>query len=54
MISSDTSALEQQMSGNTIDKVNRWHCVTEAKYARPALPIKEHYGQLEQVLNQFP
>jgi hypothetical protein len=51
--SSDTRALEQQVSGNVIDIVNRWHRVEEVKGGRPSLPMKEHDDQVELLLKLF-
>jgi hypothetical protein len=51
--SSDTRALEQQVSGNDIDIVNRWHRVEEAKGGRPTFQMKEHYAQVELLLKPF-
>jgi hypothetical protein len=51
--SSDTRALEQQISATDIDIVNRWHKMEQAKGSRPAFQMKEHYAQAELLLQPF-
>jgi hypothetical protein len=51
--SSDTRALEKKIAGSDIDIVNRWHRIEQAKGARPAFQMKEHYAQVELLLKPF-
>jgi hypothetical protein len=51
--SSDTRAIEQNVSKSDIDIVNRWHTVEAAKGNRPNLPMAQHYAQVELLLKPF-
>jgi hypothetical protein len=51
--SSDTQALESNVSKTDIDIVNRWHSFEAAKGNRPNLPMQQHYAQTELLLKLF-
>jgi hypothetical protein len=51
--SSDTRALEMNVSQSDIDIVNRWHTVEAAKGNRPSFPMQQHYAQVELLLQPF-
>jgi hypothetical protein len=44
--SSDTRAIEMNVSKTDIEIVNRWHAVEAAKGNRPNFPMHQHYAQL--------
>jgi hypothetical protein len=45
--SSDTSAIEKNVSRNEIDTVNRWHGTEQAMGARPNRPMYQHNAQVD-------
>jgi hypothetical protein len=51
--SSDTRALEKNLSTNDINIVNRWHKIEQAKGGRPVFQMKDHYAQVEILLEPF-
>jgi hypothetical protein len=51
--SSDTRALEKNVSQSDINLVNRWHTVETAQGNRPNLPMSQHYAQVELLLKPF-
>jgi hypothetical protein len=51
--SSDTRALEANVSSTDIDMVNRWHKVEGAKGNRPAFSMKQHYAQIQLLIQPF-
>jgi hypothetical protein len=51
--SSDTRALEANVSKADIDVVNRWHTIEASKGNRPNLPMQKHYAQTELLLKPF-
>ena len=51
--SSDTRALERNISSNDIDVVNRWKTVEEAQGKRPDRSMKQYYAQIELLICPF-
>jgi hypothetical protein len=50
---SDTRALEEGVSEDDINIVNRWHAVEASKGGRPARAMRFHYAQFELLLTPF-
>jgi hypothetical protein len=50
---SDTRALNQKISASDIDVVNRWKAVERADGNRPHRPMRQHYAELELLLEPF-
>jgi hypothetical protein len=50
---SDTRALEQKVSQSDIDVVNRWKLLERADGNRPHRPMRQHYAELELLLEPF-
>jgi hypothetical protein len=50
---SDTRAIERKVSQTDIDVVNRWESVEQAKGLRPSQPMRQHYAQLELLIEPF-
>jgi hypothetical protein len=51
--SSDTRALEVNVSKSDVDVVNGWHTIEAAKGNRPNLFMQQHYAQTELLLKPF-
>jgi hypothetical protein len=51
--SSDTRALEKNVSQSDINLVNRWHTIEADHGNRPNLPMAQHYAQVELLLKPF-
>jgi hypothetical protein len=51
--SSDTRAIEQNLSRSDTDVVNRWHIFEAAKGSRPNLAMHQHYAQADLLLKPF-
>jgi hypothetical protein len=51
--SSDTRAIEQNVSRNDIDTVNRWHGTEQASGNRPHRPMYQHYAQVDLLTKPF-
>jgi hypothetical protein len=50
---SDTRAIEKKVSQVDIDVVNRWQTVERAKGKRPNMPMRQHYAQLDLLIEPF-
>jgi hypothetical protein len=50
---SDTRAMEMNVSNDDIDVVNRWKSVEKAKGTRPGRPMRQHYAELSLLLKPF-
>jgi hypothetical protein len=51
--SSDTRAIEKNISRNDIDTVNRWHGTEQAMGSRPYRPMYQHYAQVDLLIKPF-
>jgi hypothetical protein len=51
--SSDTRALNQSVSREDIDLVNRWHQIEKADGSRPSLDMRYHYAQIDLLVEPF-
>jgi len=51
--SSDTRAIQKKVDTKDIDVVNRWRTVEEAQGRRPSRAMRNHYAQLDQLLDPF-
>ena len=51
--SSVTRAAEKGVSSSDIDKVNRWNSTEKAQGSRPALKMRDHYTQMELLVEPF-
>lgn len=51
--SSDTRAIEKNVSVSDIECVNRWEAKEKAKGNRPNMPMRQHYAQVELLLKPF-
>jgi hypothetical protein len=50
---SDTRAIEKKVGQTDIDVVNRWKSVERADGNRPNRPMRQHYAELELLLDPF-
>jgi hypothetical protein len=51
--SSNTRALENNVSSTDIALVNRWHLVEKSQGGKSALPMYQHYAQIELLVEPF-
>lgn len=51
--SSDTRALEMNVSHNDITLVNRWSTIERAQGNKASLPMYQHYAQVELLMAPF-
>jgi hypothetical protein len=51
--SSDTRAIEERVSVDDINLVNRWHVIDRAQGKRPTLEMRYHYAQYEELVKPF-
>jgi hypothetical protein len=51
--SSDTRALENNVSSTDIGLVNRWHLMEKSQGGKSSLPMYQHYAQIELLVEPF-